>query len=189
MKYATALIAILIVTFAASAQNTNNNYIPKNGRENIGSPVAGSTAVPATTVVSAAATYNAAGIKKHLEEKNYAEATALFRQAVKSDPTCDMCFYNLGRSLLDEGKTDEAVGVFNDLIARAPAFANGYAGLGDALTKKGAFEESISAYQKAAELAPNDDIVLANLGNSLFQVQRYKESLAALDRAVKLNPR
>ena len=184
MKYARALIAILTITFTATAQNNNEINNSANGPVNVVSMTSAGSR-PLTPVEK----FNAEGVKKTLEEKNYEEATALFREAVKSDPSCSLCYYNLGMSLLNCGNADEAIKVFKEINDREPKFANGYSGLGDAYTKKGMFAESVSAYQRAAELAPTDDVIIANLGNALFQVKNFEASIVALDKAVKLNPK
>ena len=78
MKYARALIAILTLTFTATAQNNNEKNNSANGPANVVSSTAPSR--PLTPVEK----FNAEGVKKTLEEKKYEEATALFREAVKA---------------------------------------------------------------------------------------------------------
>ena len=136
--------------------------------------------------VTAAADYEAAyGL---LAAGKMAEAEAILRQVLASDPDHAGAHNDLGVIFSHRGETEQAVDHFERAIELAPGAADAYTNLGNHYHAAGCFEESAKAYRKAVTLDPGDADTQTNLGNSLQVLGRVEEAAASFRRALVIEP-
>ncbi|OQY45065.1 MAG: tetratricopeptide repeat protein, partial [Desulfobacteraceae bacterium 4572_87] len=76
------------------------------------------------------------------------------KQIRDEDTECANTQYNLGVSLMEEGKLDEAIGAFNDAVANSFRMFEGYVNLGYIYFKKGELDMVVEVNQKAVQMEP-----------------------------------
>ena len=136
--------------------------------------------------VEAAADYEAA--YGFLEAGKMAEAEAILRKVLASDPDHAGAHNDLGVIFSDRGEIEQAVDRFQKAIALAPDSADAYTNLGNLYHAAGRFDESAKAYRKAVSLDPRDADTQTNLGNSLQALGRVEEAAASYRRALVIDP-
>ena len=57
--------------------------------------------------------------------------------------------FNLGNTLMGQGKLDEAIAAYRRAIGIKPDYAAAYTTLGIALAGQGKFDEAVAAYRRA----------------------------------------
>ncbi len=70
------------------------------------------------------------------------------------DTECANTQYNLGVSLMEQGKLDEAIVAFRDAVGNSGRMFEGYVNLGYIYFKKGDLEMVVDSNQKAIEIEP-----------------------------------
>ena len=83
----------------------------------------------------------------HLHRKEYEQAIASFREALKIQPEYPDAFDNLGKALESTGKDAEAIAEFDKAIKIAPEKAAVYADKGLALFHEGKYEDAAASYR------------------------------------------
>ena len=94
----------------------------------------------------------------------------------------------LGRSLVDQGRSAEGAEELLIALEINPDEAATLCDLGRALRQLGRVEESLKQFQRAVELAPEMYAAQAELGKTLFGVGNAEEGLTHLLKAQELNP-
>ncbi len=97
-------------------------------------------------------------------------------------------YYELGTTLLQEGKPQEAVGQFQQALRIKPEYSQTYDNLGNALVQLGRAEEGIQRYQQALRLNPNWAEAHNDLGVVLVQQGRLPEAIGHFEEAVRIKP-
>jgi tetratricopeptide (TPR) repeat protein len=92
--------------------------------------------------------------KLKYENGQFAEAAALFRQAIELDPTHqDELLLNLGNALTEQGLLDEAIEAFQGAISLNPSGAEAHYHLGSILSENGRVADGFAHLMRHAELA------------------------------------
>jgi len=86
-----------------------------------------------------------------LHKKEYEQAIASFREALRIQPEYWDALDNLGKALEAVGKDAEAIVELDKAIAIAPETAAAYADKGMALFQEGKYEEAAALYRQAIE--------------------------------------
>jgi Flp pilus assembly protein TadD len=98
-----------------------------------------------------------------LQEGNFKEAEAAFREAAKNNPKASTPFNNLGVAYMQAGRTKEAAGAFQEAVRRNPDNAQAHFNLGLMCVAKGnmraAFAESLNLRRLNPDLAHQLDIL------------------------------
>jgi tetratricopeptide (TPR) repeat protein len=135
-----------------------------------------------------AAKLNQRGLN-HLYKKEYEQAIASFREALKIQPEYPDAFDNLGKALEATGKDAEAIAEFDKAIKIAPEKAAVYADKGLALFHEGKYEDAAASYRQAIEHHKDFSEAQNGLGASLLHLGKNEEAIAAFRAAIASNPK
>ena len=91
------------------------------------------------------------------------------KQIRDEDTECANTQYNLGVSLMEEGKLDEAIGAFNDAVANSFRMFEGYVNLGYIYFKKGDLDMVIEVNKRAIAMEPRYARGTPILGSPIFR--------------------
>lgn len=121
------------------------------------------------------------------ERHLYAEALALYGEAVERHPDDDDLLYS--RALVAEkvGRVDVLERDLRDILKRKPDHAQALNALGYTLADRtDRHHEALGLIDRALELSPNDPAVLDSAGWVRYRLGRLKEALEFLERAAGL---
>jgi tetratricopeptide (TPR) repeat protein len=125
---------------------------------------------------------------KFFDQRAFAEATALYEQAVELDSSHAEALNNLGASLSYLGRHEEAEQYFRQSMAIKPNYANPYSNLGNLLRQKSALPEAEVFLRRALKLKPNYTEARINLGLTLLFLGRLRDAKACFAKALKAAP-
>ncbi len=109
---------------------------------------------------------------KHLEEKGFAAALEVYREALLLDNN-DVRIYNgLGNTLWCMERYDEALSAYEQANGLDPERAEAYNGLGNALWCLGRYDEALSAFKQATRLISTDHIMAEFVG--AYRIERLE---------------
>jgi tetratricopeptide (TPR) repeat protein len=126
---------------------------------------------------------------KLIEQGAYAEAAALYEQAVELDSSHAEALNNLGSSLSQLGRFVEAEQCFREAIAAKPNFSDPHGNLGVLLRQKSYLFDSEASLRRALKLRPTDNDARINLGLTLVLLGRLRDARACFAKALKTTPR
>jgi Flp pilus assembly protein TadD len=124
-----------------------------------------------------------------IRQGKFAEAAAVFRQAILLSPNNPTAFSNLAAALGSLGQLEQAIAASRQAIALKPDFAEAYSNLGVAFEKQGRIEDAIAAYHRSVSLRGDYARGYINLGSALRAQSKLDESAAAYRRAIVLETR
>lgn len=110
-------------------------------------------------------------------QDRWAEAIALWSQAVRLDPDDRAAHLNLARGLAHENRYDEALAQYAEVLRRDPDEPDALLGSGMALLGAARFEEGVARLERALELRPDFAARMQPVIDAL--VARGREDLAA----------
>jgi tetratricopeptide (TPR) repeat protein len=152
-------------------------------------PVAGSAAAPTDRHDRAKAEQLFNQGNSRLAKGAYAEAAALYEQALEFDSSHAETLNNLGSSLPHLGRYEEAEQCFRQAIAIKPNYADPYGNLGILLRSKGDLFGAEAALRRALKLRPNFVDARTTLGLTLTFRGRLREARACFAKVLKAAPR
>jgi len=116
------------------------------------------------------------------------QAVALFRQALRLQPSHAPIHHNLGVALAELGRLGEAVQSFTEALRLRPDYFEALCNLASALHQLKRLDEAIAAFRRAWRLKPDHAETLSNLGLTLFYHRQAAEAVVLLKQAVRLRP-
>jgi len=116
------------------------------------------------------------------------KARAAFERSLELDSTNVKTLLNLGRVLLDQGKSDDAFGRVSTAVALDSNSAEVHRMMGRVQASRGERDSAMTSYRVALSIDPADSWSMNNLGLLLIEQGRYEEALMPLARAVELRP-
>jgi cytochrome c-type biogenesis protein CcmH/NrfG len=119
------------------------------------------------------------GIKAFQDSKP-AEAEALLRQAMKTDPKYVAAFNDLGVVLMRQRKFSEAEQVYREGLQANPRSVALLENLGTDLVHAGKYEDAITTLREALRMQPTRSQAHLQLGAALVETGRYAEAEAEL---------
>jgi Flp pilus assembly protein TadD len=149
----------------------------------IGAGVAASVAAAALVMVIGLA------VGTWQQSRVWHDSENLWRSAIDADPTCMLCYSNLGHAMLAGGRYREGEALFRHAIALRPDRPAPWNNLGTALALQQRYAEAEPPYARAVELSDGQfrDAV-ANLGRLRVVRGRYGEAIPLLRRANAMKP-
>lgn len=115
-----------------------------------------------------------------------AEAEALYRQVLETEPRNAPALTVLGTIQAQRGSLAEAARLFEISLEVDPLQPDALYNHGIVLTGLRRFEEALASYNSAIALKPDNPVILNNRGNALAELKRFEEALASYDRAIAL---
>jgi tetratricopeptide (TPR) repeat protein len=122
-----------------------------------------------------------------VEDERWAEAEAVARRRLESDPTEAQARALLGWSLTELDRMDEAEAVLEELLRQFPGYLDGWVELGILRSNDRRVEGSVDAFDHALAL---QDVWEARLGRgiALCRADRFEQAEYDLWKAVQLSP-
>ena len=117
------------------------------------------------------------------------EATRLYQEILKDDPSCADALHHLGVAALQVGQAGQAARLIRQALDLQPEEAGYWGHFGIALTQLNELDSAIAAYKKAIELNPRNAEALSNLGNTLQRQGRLDQAIAVYRLAMRVAPR
>jgi predicted O-linked N-acetylglucosamine transferase (SPINDLY family) len=118
----------------------------------------------------------------------FADAEALYREALAADPVHAESLHLLGVLLCQTGRAGAAVALIARAVALAPREPAYHGNLGNALRGAGRLEEAIAAHRRAIALKPDFADAHSNLGNALKDMGDRAGAIGSYRRALAINP-
>ena len=123
-----------------------------------------------------------------LQKRQYAEAEAEYRAAIKLDPQESNLHMALSRTLIFQKKTDEAMQEAHLAIRLNPESDMAHFSLGNALRSQQDWAGAAAEYREAIRLNPNYAMTHNNLGVTLRDQGDLDGAIAEYHVALQLNP-
>ena len=149
----------------------------------LGQPVASGEGLPAV-----AATDPLAEASRAIRESRHAEAEALLKGHLESNPDDPTALYLLGVCTLQAGRAAEAKGHLERALELNPAQPGVRAQLATASYESGDKERAVMLLREEADLSPGEAAPFVNLGIILLDLGRKEEAAKAFEQAVALAP-
>jgi len=122
-------------------------------------------------------------------KKQFAEAIANFREAIRLQPNYAEAHNNLASTLGDQRKFIEALAHFQEALRLKPNYAEAHNNLGNTLSASMNFEKAVAHYQEAIRIQPDYSEAHFNLGNTLSKQKEFEKAIAHYKEAIKLQPK
>jgi len=119
----------------------------------------------------------------------YDSAEKDLKQAIQTDPSFEMSYYNLGKVFQKQRKWDKAIEALEQAAQRKPDNANFQYDLGEAYFETKKLDEAQKAFQAATSSDPKLFKAWWRLGLVYKTLDRPKEADDALRHAIEANPR
>ena len=114
-----------------------------------------------------------------------AEAERELRQLVRQHPGLALAWYNLGKTLLDQGRHEEAADCCcRRAVELDPALSDAHMNLGGALHALERFEEAEQAHRQHLALQPDSAAGRCNLASVLMDRGRFAEAVAVCEQGI-----
>ncbi|MBI3493470.1 MAG: tetratricopeptide repeat protein [Acidobacteria bacterium] len=113
---------------------------------------------------------------------------ALYRQALRKNPSDVWAYYELGNALRDKGQPLEAIRQYRAALERDPSHAAARNNLGVVLATQGNVDEAMSQYRQALRFEPDFADAHYNLGNALRAKGRLDEAIRHYREVLRLEP-
>lgn len=121
--------------------------------------------------------------------KQYREAEAAYRQAIKIDPyNAADAYYALGLTYRDWGQFDDEVAAYKNAIRLRSDYASAYDRLGQRYLQMKKYNEAIEAFQQLAMLKPGDANAQNSLGEAYSTAGKNDEATETFRQAIRLKP-
>jgi protein O-GlcNAc transferase len=125
---------------------------------------------------------------RHHQGGQLAEAEALYKRILQSEPQHADALHFLGVLAHQLGRNGQAIELISRAIAQNRRIAAFHNNLGNALRALGKLAEAVQSYRRALYLKPDYVEALYNLGVALQAQEDWSEATASYKRALKLNP-
>jgi TolB-like protein/tetratricopeptide (TPR) repeat protein/DNA-binding winged helix-turn-helix (wHTH) protein len=116
------------------------------------------------------------------------QAEAIFRGAVRADPTDADGYIGLGEALDGEQRTADAERAFRQGVDVESTYWQAQTALGNFLFRHGRSGEAVGIYRRVTELIPASPLPYNNLGAALEMTGDFRGAAAAFDRSLALEP-
>ncbi len=121
-------------------------------------------------------------------DKQYAQASTLLEQSVRTDPTEAYGYNALGISYLEQARYADAIPAFRDATKRAPDWSYPLLGLALAYEQSGNNIAAVQTYQTAEKQTPQYGFWPYNLGMLYQKMNRRADAEVAYRQAMVLLP-
>lgn len=118
----------------------------------------------------------------------HSQAEAFLRQAVQYEKKNSFIFFNLAKSLTDQGKHRDSLKWYRKATELNPNHDKAWLNLGSALTQLGEIDSAIAALDRSLQINPNSSEAYTNKANCMQEKKLHQEAVMLHDKAISLNP-
>jgi tetratricopeptide (TPR) repeat protein len=124
------------------------------------------------------------------KNKDYAEASFAFHQAIALEPSNPENWIFLGQTQRDWGHLEDAIKAFTQAVQLRPNQKDGIAWfqLGECYSDLKQYDEAVAAFKKALEIDSTDDISAIALGFAYEDLHEYELAIQTFGQIVKQYP-
>lgn len=130
--------------------------------------------------------------ERHRKEGDLYSAEYEFEMALKVDAENIRVLFGLGRTYLDQGKTDQAHEIFDKIMVQDSAFDVKHMHLfnefGIKLRKNRMYDQALKYYAKALKMSKNDEHIMYNVARTLYEKGSLDKAVIFLKKALDINP-
>jgi tetratricopeptide (TPR) repeat protein len=120
--------------------------------------------------------------------KQFAEATEVYKELLKSEPRNARLLNLLGMAYLNLSNIEQAKKYFERAIKADKQFADAVNNLGAVWYQRKNYRRAIRYYKQAIDLRPETATFHCNLGYAYFHDKKFDLALASIQRAMGLDP-
>jgi tetratricopeptide (TPR) repeat protein len=121
--------------------------------------------------------------------KQYREAEAAYRQAIKLDPyNAADAYYALGLTYRESGQFDDEVAAYKNAIRLRPDYASAFDRMAQRYLQMKKYNEAIEAFKQLAMLKPGDANAQNSLGEAYAAAAKTAEATETFRQAIRLKP-
>ncbi len=124
----------------------------------------------------------------YMQKRQFSQAEAAYRHGLALKPTSSDLHYQLGLSVMAQGRAKDALAIFGDLAKSDPSNPEAELGIGTAAEVTGDYQLAFTAFRRATQLGPRNVQAFSNLGLAALQTKQFDEAVAAFSRCVQLQP-
>ncbi len=130
--------------------------------------------------------------ERHRGEGDLYSAEYEFEMALKVDAENIRVLFGLGRTYLDQGKTDQAHEIFDKIMVQDSAFDVKHMHLfnefGIKLRKNKMYDQALKYYAKALKMSKDDEHIMYNVARTFFEKGNPDKAMVFLKKALTINP-
>jgi predicted O-linked N-acetylglucosamine transferase (SPINDLY family) len=123
-----------------------------------------------------------------LQAGHAAQAEAIFRQIIASQPDCAAAWGNLGNLLEAQGQWSDAAGAHGNALRILPNIGELHFKLANALQECNRIDQAIIYFRSAVALSPGDSDLMNRLGHALYLSGDVDQAVAILRQAIAVDP-
>ena len=124
----------------------------------------------------------------YAQSRDYRDAETLYRAIIRRNPSSWLAQNNLGRLLLEQGRTDEALAPLEAAVRLQAGYGEPYANLGRLHVRRGEHALAIEPLERALKIDPANAPAHYNLGVALQALGRAEAAAAQFAEAARLQP-
>jgi tetratricopeptide (TPR) repeat protein len=124
----------------------------------------------------------------HLALRQWDEAGACCREALRLRPDAPEAHNLLGNALAGQGRLEAAVACYREALRRQPGYADAHNNLGNALGELGRPDEAVACFREALRQRPDSADGHNNLANAFKILGKLVEAEASCRQALRLRP-
>jgi tetratricopeptide (TPR) repeat protein len=113
-------------------------------------------------------------------------AIGSFREALRINPACEYCRYELAEQLAATGETREAESLLRKVVGSVPGNAAAQYLLGKLLASRGEAKEAIAALEAAVASDPNNERAWYQLGKQYSEALEPVKAKSAFDEVRRI---
>jgi TolB-like protein/Flp pilus assembly protein TadD/DNA-binding winged helix-turn-helix (wHTH) protein len=117
-----------------------------------------------------------------------AQAEAIYRAALRSDPNDADGYTGLGAALDGQHRSADAERAMRQAVDVEPSYWGAHQALGNFLFRHGRYVAAVPTYRRVAELVPASPAAFNNLGAALEMSGDFSGAAAAFERSLALEP-
>jgi tetratricopeptide (TPR) repeat protein len=122
-----------------------------------------------------------------LEQKQYAQAIAMYEEILVAQPTLYQIYHNIGTAQREMGEYDKAIASFQKVLEQEPNNTGALVATGDVLVAQGKLDEAVTYFEKAIGQT-TDEVIPFNVAEIYFNQGNTAKALEYYQTAATRKP-